>query len=320
MCIPWFTEGDSNLLFARGNRDADTIFFSSAPERWGVRTVLITGATSGIGAATARRLGGQGWRVLVHGRDCERGEAVAANVSEAGGEGVFFRADFTDLGAVRDLADEAQAYDPAVLVNNAGLSRGERNTAELAGRTVEETLIVNHLAPYLLTHELLETLCGADNPRVVVTASGVHSRAADPLADLSMADYDPLEAYARSKLANVAFVIELAERLADAETDFTANALHPGFVPGSRLFRESPVYVRITTRLAAFFPFVGSSVERAADSIVHLSAAEETADVSGAYFSGTDRDSPAEQARDPEFRHRLWTESADLVGVAPDWP
>ncbi len=285
-----------------------------------MRTVLVTGATSGIGAAASRRLGGRGWRVLVHGRDRERGEAVAANVSEAGGEGVFLRADFTDLGAVRDLADEAQAYDPAILVNNAGLSRGERHTADLAGRTVEETFIVNHLAPYLLTYELLGTLRRDHDPRVVVTASGVHGRAVDPLADLSMADYDPLEAYARSKLANVAFSIELAERLADAETDLTANALHPGFVPGSRLFRESAVHVRITTWLASLLPFVGSSVERGADSIVHLTADEETADVSGAYFSGTDRASPSGQVREPEFRQRLWTESADLVGVDPDWP
>ncbi|WP_264556700.1 hypothetical protein [Halocatena marina] len=74
-------------------------------------------------------------------------------------------------------------YDPAILVNNAGLSRGERRTAELAGLTIEETLIVNHLAPYLLTYELLGTLRRANDPRVVVTASGVHSRATDPLAD-----------------------------------------------------------------------------------------------------------------------------------------
>ncbi|MFC6964520.1 hypothetical protein [Halocatena marina] len=135
-----------------------------------------------------------------------------------------------------------------------------------------------------------------------------------------MIDYDPLEAYARSKLANVAFVIELAKRLADTKPDLTANALHPGLVPGSRLFRESAVHVRITTRLASFVPFVGSSAERAADSLVHLTADEETANVSGAYFSGTDRAFPSEQVRDHEFRQRLWTESADLVGVNPDWP
>jgi NAD(P)-dependent dehydrogenase (short-subunit alcohol dehydrogenase family) len=279
------------------------------------RTVLVTGATSGIGRVAAERLGERGWRVLVHGRDRARGEQVVDAIESAGGEATFHRADFADLDAVRELADqvrEEQRLD--ALVNNAALST---DTYREAGG-VELTLAVNHLAPYLLTHELVPLLRDSAPARVVVTASGVHFRGEIDPDDLAMDDYDALDAYARSKLANVLFAVELADRLDPDEV--TANAYHPGFVPGTGLYRDSSLAVRLATGLAARLPVVGTSTEAGADGLVYLTASEAVADVTGAYFAHREREAPDARARDERLRERLWTVSADLVDVDPDWP
>lgn len=279
-----------------------------------MRTALVTGATSGIGARAAERLGERGWRVLVHGRDRDRGERVADRVTDAGGEGAFLAADFLRLDDVRGLADEVRARTDRLdaLVNNAGLSLAERRVVDL-GRPVEGTLVANHLAPYLLTRELIDHV----SERVVVTASEVHRRGDLWLDDLALeAEYRPFGAYARSKLANVLFAVELADRL-DRRT---ANAYHPGFVPGSRLYRETNPLFRVAIRAARLVPFVGTSVGEGAAGLARLAADDDVADVTGAYFDRRERVAPDERARDEQLRGRLWDLSAELVGAEPDWP
>ena len=215
------------------------------------------------------------------------------------------------------LADEVRArYDRLdVLVNNAACSPGERR---LTADGHELSFAVNHLASYRLTHDLLPLLAASAPARVITTASTLHRRGEIDFDDLRLdAGYDALDAYARTKLANVLFTTELAARLDDG---VTAAAVHPGFVPGSGLYRDTALPVRAATRLAARLPGVGTSVEDGADGLVYAAVAPAAASHSGAYYEGTRRVTPDSRARDGELRERLWDGSAAMVGVDSNWP
>ncbi|WP_336343363.1 SDR family NAD(P)-dependent oxidoreductase [Halalkalicoccus ordinarius] len=283
-------------------------------------TVLLTGGTSGIGAVAARKLASEGATVAIVGRDETRGRQLADDLTTSTAGAVrFHRADLATQSAVRRLAAEiANTYDCLdVLVHNAGLSKGERTITEDG---VELTLAVNHLAPYLLTHDLLDLLRGAPTARVVVTASGVHARGELDFDDLRLErEYSALDAYARSKLANVAFTVELADRLDDGSA-IVANCLHPGFIPSTGLFRNAGLRTRLFARIAAAVPGFGTTPKTGADRLVELATAPEYGRRSGRYVGTDGPEEPAPAATDPEFRERLWRVSADLVGVEPEWP
>lgn len=270
-------------------------------------TALVTGSTGGIGAAAAERLGGYGWTVLVHGRDHGRGAAVVDRVADAGGRAAFVAADFADPDAVGKLAAVAVERAVDVLVNNAGVALSSREFTRWP--EAEATLAVNHLAPYRLTHDVLaeRTL-----DRVVVTASGIHRDGDPDLDDPAMADYDALGAYARSKLANVLFAAELDHRF-----DGPVAAYHPGFVPATGLYRASPLYVRVGTRLASLVPGVGTSVDLGGTGLARLAS---DASIDGGYYAGKHPGDPDPRAADPDLRRRLWERSAELVNVDPAWP
>lgn len=280
-------------------------------------TVLLTGGTSGIGAVAARKLASRGATVAIVGRDEARGRRLADDLTAStAGTVRFHRADLATQAAVRRLAAEIEsAYDRLdVLAHNAGLSAQERT---ITADGVELTLAVNHLAPYLLTHELMDLLRGTPAARVVVTASGVHARGEIDFDDLRLArGYGALDAYARSKLANVLFTFELADRL----DGVVANCFHPGFVPSTELFRDAGLRVRLFARIAAAVPGFGTTPEAGADRLVELATAPEYGRRSGLYVGTNGPEEPAPAATDPALRERLWRVSADLVGVEPDWP
>ena len=281
------------------------------------RTILLTGGTRGIGRAAARKLGDLGATLLLVGRDAERGEAATERLRQKGVDAEFLRYDLAEQAAVRDLAatvrDRVDRLD--ALVNNAGLARSSRSRTSDG---IPVTVAVNHLAPYLLTHELLPLLLDSAPSRVVVTASGVHEGASLDPDDLDLrGDYEGFDAYARTKLMNVLFTYELAARLRG--TGVTATAFHPGFIPSSSLYRDSAFYVRAAMRLLSILP-VGQTVEDGADALAYLACSEEVAGVTGRYFEGTTRADPAADAHDERLRRALWDESAELVGVDPDWP
>lgn len=279
--------------------------------------VVLTGGTSGIGRRAARVFARSGGTVVVVGRNRASGEAIADELTaETAGVARFHRTDLADQSAVRALATEIlETYDRLdVLAHNAGLSsRHRRETTD----GIERTLAVNHLAPYLLTHELLDRLRASAPSRIVVTSSGIHRRAALDVSDLQFEDeaYDALEAYARSKLANVAFTIELATRLEDV----TVNCFHPGFVPSTGLFRDAAPWTRAAMRLVAAVPGLGTTPEEGARRLVRLATAPEFGEHSGLYVGSSGVEDPDSATLDPELRQRLWTVSADLVGVDPDW-
>jgi len=282
------------------------------------RTALVTGATSGIGRETALALGRLGARVLVHGRDDERGRAVVDALEAAGSpEPAFHAADFTSQTAVEGLAtwtrDRTDELD--VLVNNAG---AHFDRGALTADGVERTIAVNHLAPFVLTRRLVDRL--ADDGRVVVTSSRTHRRVGlDLEAFTDVTGYDGLEAYSRSKLANVLFVRGLARRLDGP----TANALHPGFIPGSAIWRDAPVYVKAVVGLLAALPgwATGDVVvtpATGAETAVYLSASPAVAGVTGGYFADCRRVEPSAAARDDALADRLWAVSERLTGTTWD--
>lgn len=272
------------------------------------KTVLVTGSTSGIGKEMALSLGRLGAHVIVHGRDEERGRAVAAELRDADADGVtFVRADFADQSAVRGLASEVRDRFETldVLVNNAG---GFFRRGRLTDDGIEQTIAVNHLAPFLLTHHLLDRI--PDDGRVVTTSSDAHRGGATDVESFESIDgYSGWTAYQQSKLANVLFTRELARR-----TGLAVSCFHPGFVPGSAFTRHLPAPVRIPTRLARFVPGIGTSVEGGAATGVYLAASPDV-DASGGYYANCERREPAGAARDDGTARRLWAVSEELTGI-----
>ena len=276
------------------------------------KSVVVTGASSGIGAAAAVELARRGARVTAVGRDEERLAKVAHAIGEASGEEAPapLRADFASLEEVRGLAaDIAAGHERIdVLVNNAGLvtPAGREQTAN----GYERTFQVNHLAPFLLTRLLLDRLRESAPARVVTTSSGAHYSGHINFDDLQGArDWSSWQAYCDSKLANVAFTHELARRVEGSE--ITANCLHPGMI-NTRLFRGSRGAMSVGLRVAK--PFFGSA-KRGAATIVYLATSPEGGEVSGSYFDDCKRKRPRPEGTDDVTTERLWKVSEELVGL-----
>ncbi len=265
------------------------------------KTVLLTGATDGIGRETARALARQGAFVWVHGRNPEKVAQTVAEVKAQGGPGAEgLVADFSRLGDVRRLGEEvrAQLSRLDVLLHNAGLYMDARLLTEDG---FETTFQVNHLAPFLLTHEVLPLLERSAPARVVVVSSVAHRRGQLELADLDGArGFSPYGAYALSKLCNVLFTFELAERV--REGGITANCLHPGVI-GTKLLQQG-------------FGIGGASTLEGAKTSVYLALSEEVAGRTGRYFNDCREEDVAPGAKDLDARRALWAESARRVGLS----
>jgi retinol dehydrogenase 14 len=276
------------------------------------RTVLVTGATSGIGRATALGLAAMGAHVAITGRDRGRTESAAREISAAGGVNVdVFVADLSSQGQVRRLANAVLERLPQihVLVNNVG---GYWSTRHVTADGLERTFAVNHLAPFLLTNLLLDRLERSAPARVVTVASNAHATGRIDFDDLQgMRSYSGGRAYSQSKLANVLFTYQLARRMRG--TAVTANALHPGVVRTS-FGAEDPARIqRLLVRLLR--PLMKSPAQGAATSI-HLASAPELEKVSGQYFAGRRPRRSSTRSYDQAVAARLWEASADLVGLA----
>jgi retinol dehydrogenase 14 len=268
--------------------------------------VVVTGASSGIGAAAATALARRGAAVVCVGRDRRRLERIAA---EIGGEAL--PADFASLDAVRDLAAELLRRHSRidVLVNNAGLVSRRR---QLSADGYELTFAVNHLAPFLLTNLLLERLRASAPARVITTSSGAHGGGRIDFGDLQgERSWSMMRAYANSKLANILFTRGLAMRVDAAEV--TANCLHPGVVR-TRLGRGAG-------RLGGLVWSVGGaffrSPSKGAETIVYLATSPEGGEVTGGYWEDSRPAGTTAAAADAELADRLWVSSERLVGLEP---
>jgi retinol dehydrogenase 12 len=278
------------------------------------KVCVITGGTDGIGKAAAYGLALQGATLLVHGRDPDKGmRAVAELKARSGNPSIeFLQADFAALAAVRRLAAEIVQRAPRidVLVNNAGGVFARRTLSEDG---YELTFAVNHLAPFLLTHLLLDKLQGGTPARIVTTSSEAHRRAKIDLDDLQSARrYSPMGVYGRSKLANILFTRVLAKRLEGAAV--TATCLHPGFVKTSfgRGFDVSPLLGQLFALISRF----ARTPEKGAETVIYLAASPEVQGASGGYYFDCRLKTPSAAAQDDAAAERLWQLSERLVGVA----
>jgi len=269
------------------------------------RTFLVTGASTGIGLATARALAARGGRVHVAARSPEKGQAAVAAIREASGNDqvVFLELDLASLASVREAARTflASGEPLHVLINNAGVA-GRRG---LTSDGFELILGVNHLGHFALTTALLDCLTSSQ-ARIVNVASDAHYQA--PSIDFDRlrspaGNITAMREYAVSKLCNVVFTQELARRLAG--TGVTAYALHPGVV-ASDIWRRVPWPVRplMTRRML--------SIDEGAKTSLYCATAPELAQVSGRYYEKCADRQPSPVAT-PELGERLWDRSEAWV-------
>lgn len=268
------------------------------------QTILVTGSTDGIGKATARVLAGQGHRVLLHGRNPEKGRRVLAELEEATGSDrlSLFIADLSVQERVRGLAEEvAGAYDRLdVLINNAGVFMPER---AVLPDGIETTFAVNFLAQVLLAHELLPLIEKSAPARIVNVASIAHrSVGSIDWGNLpGFPFYDPYDTYAISKVGVIAFTARLARILEG--TGVTANSLHPGVID-TKLLRA---YTRGTNG--------GAPPEKGAEVVTYVATSPDAGTMNGGYFEGTRWTRPSSLALDPGTQERFWEMGRRLTGI-----
>jgi retinol dehydrogenase-12 len=278
-------------------------------------TVLVTGATGGIGLQTARVLAQMGHSVLIHGRDPHKGAVAVEQVRATAAAGAavrYLKADFASLRQVRELAAEVVASVPRldVLINNAGCGNIARS---VTADGYETTFAVNHLAPFLLTNLLLDKLRKSAPARIVNVASRAHRDQELDFEDLmSVRNYRVMRTYGRSKLANILFTRTLAKRLAGSSV--TANSLHPGLI-ATGIGQTNPLG-RLAWRLIVLLRG-GISVEDGAKTSLYLATSPDVEALSGDYYvkcRPAQLQTRAEAVADA-VGERLWKVSEELVGL-----
>ena len=276
------------------------------------KRVLITGASSGIGRATAIGLAQRGASVLLTGRNPERCDEALAAVRAAGGtDARMFQSDFSRLDSVRELAESIRQHTERldVLINNAAVVVMRRT---LTANGYEMIFAVNHLAPFLLTGLLLPLL----NPgaRIVNVASDAHRWGALDFDDLhNERSYIALRVYGQSKTANILWNVELARRLDGSGV--TANSLHPGAIR-SNLGGGQGFAADLLRYIWALFM---KSPEQGAATSIYLAESPDVEGVSGSYFANCREKQPAAHAVDGPTAGRLWEVSETLVGFRYDF-
>jgi NAD(P)-dependent dehydrogenase (short-subunit alcohol dehydrogenase family) len=275
------------------------------------KTILVTGATNGIGLVTATELARMGGQVTIVSRDAAKCADVAASIASGTGNPVEWIA--ADLSTLDGIMHAAMAFKQRhthlhILVNNAGAYFVKRM---VTADGFERTFALNHLNYFLLTMLLLDTLKASAPARIVNVSSGAHE-------GVKTLDFDNLqgekkfsgwEAYARSKLCNVLFTYELARRL--EETGVIVNALHPGYVNTGFALNNGAIY-RIGAKLSA--RLFGKKPEDGAATSIYLASSPEVEGVTGKYFADCKQIPSSALSQDKGLAEKLWQVSLELTG------
>jgi len=274
------------------------------------KTIVITGATSGIGEVAAVELAKQGARIAVVARDPARAGTTLSKLRQANPSASHTAhiADLSKLHEMRRVAKEIASAAPEidVLINNAGALFNSRQITEDG---LEKTFAVNHMAYFVLTNMLLPNL--KPGARIVSTASDSHKGARLDFDDLqSEKKYSGFSVYGKSKLCNILFTRELARRIEG--TGVTANCLHPGFV-ATRFGDQSGGILSVAVKIAK--PIGAISPEEGAKTIIYLASSPEVEGKSGGYYYKNKLAIPSKEAQNDADAKRLWDVSARLSGM-----
>ena len=270
---------------------------------------MITGATSGIGRASAIELGRMGAKLILVGRNPKLGQELVHEIQRVGNpDAELMLADFSSQAEIRKLAEDFLATKKPlhVLMNNAGVfSMKRKNT----GDGLEQVFAVNHLAYFMLTLLLLGRIKESAPARIINISSDLHSRATIKFDDLGgERSYGGMSSYGQSKLANVLFTYELARRLAG--TGVTVNCVHPGAV-ATNLARDNGL-TTVAWNLASTFM---KSAEKGARTQVFLASSPEVEGVTGKYFIDSKEARSSAESHDANIARRLWEVSAQMTGL-----
>ncbi|XP_077999403.1 retinol dehydrogenase 13-like [Glandiceps talaboti] len=280
------------------------------------KTVIITGANTGIGKETARDLARRGARVILACRDILKGERAASEIiKETGNEQVVVKQlDLANLMSVRKFAKIINDKEDhlEILINNAGIMACPHWTTDDG---FEMQFGVNHLGHFLLTNLLLDLLKKSAPSRIINVSSKLHEDGEIKFDDInSQKHYEPWEAYSQSKLANVLFTLELSKRLDG--TGVTANSLHPGVIHTELLryfILSMPAWKKTT--VTAIQGVVSKTPEQGAQTTICLAVDKDLANTSGLYFSDCAIKDASPQAQDDETAQKLWDMSVTMVGL-----
>ncbi|XP_024138416.1 retinol dehydrogenase 12 [Oryzias melastigma] len=279
------------------------------------KTVLITGANTGIGKETAVDLAQRGARVIMACRDMDRANKAAEDVRKRSGNGnvVVKKLDLASLESVRQLSKEVLASEERldILINNAGIMSCPQWKTEDG---FEMQFGVNHLGHFLLTNSLLDLLKKSTPSRIVNVSSLAHEKGKIYFDDINLEkDYHPWKSYRQSKLANVLFTRELAKRLQG--TGVTTYSLHPGVIKtelGRHFMPTISLWKRVLFKPFSFFI---KSASQGAQTTIYCAVEEKLQNESGLYYSDCAPKTAAPQALDDEAAKRLWDVSASMVGL-----
>ena len=275
------------------------------------RVCLITGATSGIGKATAIALAKIGSTVIINGKDEKRGEETIAEIKRiSGNENVeLMIADLSSLNEVRKFAGRLKGkYDKLdILINNAAVFYTSRN---LSIDGIEMQFAVNHLSHFLLTNLLLETLKKSNSARIINVSSNAHYQGRINFDDINFEKrYFGWTVYCQSKLANVLFTYELADRLDSKQV--TVNALHPGTVRTNIVGKYASFIYRLGWNLQK--PLM-LPVEEGAKTSIYLASSDEVKGITGLYFVKCKSQKSSDMSHDKMLARKLWDLSEKLTG------
>ena len=275
------------------------------------RICLVTGGTNGIGKSTAQELAQMGATVIIVGRDAQKTSRVVNEIRATSGNPKVrpMLADLSSQLDVRRLADEfkSQYAHLHVLINNAGAVFMKR---QLSMDGIEMTFALNHLAYFLLTDLLLDTLKASAPARIINVSSNAHTSGKIEFDNLQGEQIYSPRVYENSKLANILFTTELARRLQG--TGVTVNALHPGFTATGFAKNNGRA---IAALVSIFAPLVARSPAKGAETSIYLASSPSVEGLSGEYFYDSQVIQAAPQANDMAVARRLWDVSAEMVDL-----